>query len=174
MMRPSRIGLAVALGLGLFASSAKAQDGGFSDPFFLYYGFYLPRQAALAAQGQPEDRIREYSAQRQYAAQTDRAGLYAPLNELGGAELDPLNPFGTRSGSSRLARTTAVGLPAANIGGRGLSGYHNSTGSFYPTLRSGGGAARSRPRSRSVVPQRSGGGMGRMGGMGGGMGGGMR
>ena len=163
-MRPSRIGLAVALGIGMFATSAKAQDGGFSDPFFLYYGFYLPRQAALAAQRQPEDSIRAYSAQRQYAAQTDRAGLYAPFSAVGSEDLNPLAPFGSRSGSSRLARTSAMGLPAGNVGGHGVSGYHNSLGSYYPSQRGTGASfARSRPRAMSVVPA----GRGSMGGMGG-------
>ncbi len=168
-MRPSRLVLIVALGFGLFSPSAKAQNSGFSDPFFLYYGFYLPRQAALAAQRQPEDNIRALSAQRQYTAQTDSAGLFAPIAPIGADELDPLRPFGTRSGSTRLARTSMAGLPAGNVSGRGVSGYHNSVGSYYPTLRSGPSSARRGPAA-SVVPQNRGmGGMGGMGNMGGGI-----
>lgn len=169
-MRPSRFGLILALGLGLFVPTAKAQESGFSDPFFLYYGFYLPRQAALAAQRQPEDSIRAYSAQRQYTAQTDAAGLYEPLAPIGSDELDPLRPFGVRTGSTRMTRTSIAGLPAGNIGGRGVAGRHNSVGSYYPTLRTGPAGARRGPRTTSVVPQTQGMGMG----MGMGMGAGIR
>lgn len=159
-MRPSRIGIAVALGVGMFATSAKAQDAGFSDPFFLYYGFFLPRQAALAAQRQPEDSIRAYSAQRQYAAQTDRARLYDPISSIGAGELDPLRPFGTRSGSSRLTRTVPTGLPYANVGGRGVQGRHNNVGSYYPTLRTGGPGGAARRGRPAVQPTPLGGAMG--------------
>ena len=64
-MRRFRIALVV---LGLAASTAStvraqtgfaAASGGFSDPFFLYYGFWLPRQQYLAAQPRAEDSIRE-------------------------------------------------------------------------------------------------------------------
>jgi len=136
-MRRSLIGLAVVLGLGMFATPSQAQTSGFSDPFFLYYGFYLPRQQALAAQPQPIDMIRERSEQRQYTAQTDRAGLYDPVGRLGMEELDPLRPFGTRSGSTRLTRTTPMGLPASNINGAGPSSHFNRIDSYYPTLRTG-------------------------------------
>ena len=144
-MRLSRMAVIVTIGLGSFASSAKAQDGGFSDPFFLYYGFFLPRQAALAAQLQPEDSIRAYSAQRQYSAQSDRSGLYDPLGAVGSEDLDPLAPFGQRSGTSRLVRTTPSGVPSSNLGGRGIPGYHNRVNNYYPTLRTGGAARSSRP-----------------------------
>jgi len=138
-MRPSLIGLAVVLGLGMFAPASRAQDAGFSDPFFLYYGFFLPRQAALAAQPQPEDNIRNLSVQRQASVQNDRAGLYDPIGRLGMDELDPLRPFGQRTGSSRLARTASTGLPVNHVNGRGPAGYYNNHGSYYPTIRSGQG-----------------------------------
>ena len=83
-MRSRRIGLgALVFGLLACGSSARAQDGGFSDPFFLYYGYFLPRQSALASQSQPEDFYRGQAAQRSYAAQTDRAGLYDPSSSIG-------------------------------------------------------------------------------------------
>jgi len=138
-MRTSLIGLAVVLGLGMSASTCRAQDAGFSDPFFLYYGFFLPRQAALAAQPQPEDNIRNQAVQRQYRAQTDRTGLYDPVGGLGLDELDPLRPFGQRTGSSRLARTSPTGMTVTHVNGRGPSGYYNNHGSYYPTIRSGQG-----------------------------------
>ena len=102
-MRLRLVGLGVAFGLSLFATStAHAQDSGFSDPFFLYYSFFLPRQNALAAQGQPEDFFRNQSLQRQSAAQGDRAGLFDPTSTLGQEDLDPNRSFGRQSGSSRV------------------------------------------------------------------------
>jgi len=146
-MRRSWIALAVMLGAGGFATSARAHDAGFSDPFFLYYGFFLPRQAALAAQPQPEDNIRALASQRQFAAQSERAGLYDPIGGLGLDELNPLNPFGQRSGSSRgVPRHPANGISNSNLRGRGVGQYHNRTMSYYPGLRAGvggGGARRS-------------------------------
>jgi len=136
-MRASLIGLAAVLGLGMFASPSRAQTTGFSDPFFLYYGFFLPRQAALAAQPQPEDNIRNLAVQRQFAIQNDRSGLYDPIGRLGVDELDPLRPFGQRSGSSPRARTAPTGMPVSHVNGRGPAGYYNNHGSYYPTIRSG-------------------------------------
>src|SRR5437764_206285 len=67
-MRRILLGLAVVLGLGAFPSSgwAQANNGGlFSDPFFFYYGFYLPRQQALSNQRGPELVINSNAAVRQ-------------------------------------------------------------------------------------------------------------
>jgi len=155
-MRRSLLGLAVVIGLGGFASSARAQDSGFSDPFFLYYGFFLPRQNALAAQPQPEDNIRALAAQRQFTAQSDRAGLYDPIGQIGLDELNP-NPFGQRSGSSRVPRHPANGVSNTNLRGRGLSQYHNRTNTYYPGLRTGMGA--SSGSRRSLTSARGGGGI---------------
>jgi len=138
-MRRTLIGLAVVIGLSATAKSSRAQDGGFSDPFFLYYGFYLPRQAALAAQPQPDDQIRAQSAQRQYEVRSERQGLYDPGGGLGLDDLDPLRPFGQRSGSSRLARTTPTGIVSQNLTGRGPAGYYMRHNSYYPTMRVGRG-----------------------------------
>ncbi len=154
-MRAFVIGLGAILGLGLLTPSAKAQDGGFSDPFFLYYGYFLPRQNALAAQGQPEDFYRSQSIQRQAAAQTDRRGLYDPSSAIGLDELDPLREFGSRSASNRMVATTPSGL-RSTVSMRGHaapSDYFHRVSSpsqrktYYPGLRSGFGAARSRGAS---------------------------
>ena len=140
-MRLRLVGLGVAFGICLVASNAQAQDTGFSDPFFLYYGYFLPRQNALASQPQPEDFYRNQSVQRQYSAQTDVKGLYDTSSYLGQDELNPLSPFGLRSGSTRMVRTVATGLPTT---ARGPS--HNapsnrflSHGAYFPTIRSGSG-----------------------------------
>ncbi len=63
----SRTGLTLGfvLGLALVASPAQAQLGTDflnNDPFNLYYGFYLPRQAALSVQPRPEATINAYAA----------------------------------------------------------------------------------------------------------------
>lgn len=149
-MRAFLIGLGSVIVLGSFGTSVQAQDGGFSDPFFLYYGYFLPRQNALAAQAQPEDYYRAQSIQRQAAAQTDRQGLYDPLSSIGLDELDPLRPFGSRSGSTRMVATTPMGL-RTSVSQRGHSApgsYYARTSAagktYYPTLRSGFGGARAR------------------------------
>ncbi len=156
-MRTSLIGLAVVLGLGILAPTSRAQDTGFSDPFFLYYSFYLPRQAALAAQPQPDDQIRFNNSQRQIEVRSERAGLYEPLPAIGLDELDPMRPFGQRSGSTRLARTSPSGLISTNLTGHGATGYFNRSGSYHPTLRSG----QSRSARRSGAAASFGGGSAR-------------
>jgi len=162
-MRSRLLGLAAVLVLGSFATPARAQNnnGGFSDPFFLYYGWYLPRQSAIAAQPQPEDFYRSQAVERQYAAQTDRAGLYDPAAGIGMDELDPLRPVGQRSKATRMARTVATGLPTSIARGRGThnapGGYYNNVGRYYPSMRTGraSGGARSGGYS-SVAPMNPG------------------
>lgn len=158
-MRTRLLGLAAALILGSLGSTARAQDGGFSDPFFLYYGWYLPRQNALATQPQPEDFYRAQGTQRAYQAQVaaDRAGLYDPASTIGLDELDPLRPFGTRTGSTRMVRTVATGLPTtvARAGHSAPVGHYSRVGSYYPTLRSGRGAGGSARQSPVVSAGRS-------------------
>ena len=81
-MSRSLFGLAVAvLGISLLASTnrAQAQAGNLgADPFSLYFGYYLPHQAAIAAQPTPMDTINAAQATRQAAAAADRTGLYEP------------------------------------------------------------------------------------------------
>jgi hypothetical protein len=145
-MRIRLLGLGLAFGLSLFASSARAQDAGFSDPFFLYYGFFLPRQNALASQAQPEDFYRNQGLQRQYAAQVDRSGLYGENGYIGQEELNPLSPFGTRSGSTRMVRTVPQGL-RTTVSLRGHSAPPDTfqqTRNYFPGQRSGMGPRQSR------------------------------
>ena len=83
-MRRPMIGLAVALGFSLLAPASQAQGfGNFSDPFTSYYGFYLPHQAAIAAQPTPMDTINAVTAARQYNAPTNRTGMFDPVSPYG-------------------------------------------------------------------------------------------
>lgn len=151
-MRMRTMALGLLVGLGMLAPSAKAQQNGFSDPFFLYYSYYLPRQAALAAQPQPDDYIRARAQRRQVAAVTERGagGLFDPLGSLGAEELDPLRPFGTRSSTSRQPRLAPTGVTSSNVAGLGPPAYYSRHGSYFPGIRSGRNMPSARPPS--VVP----------------------
>jgi len=160
-MRRTLLGLAVVLGLAAAGVPARAQDvinnGGFSDPFFLYYSYYLPRQAALANRPGPQLTINQNAAARRDTVMADRSGLYERTDLFGDADLDPLRPFGTRSGSSRVpVPRSPNGVTHQNLQGRGLPGYHNRTNSYYPSLRSGGAGAVARgPSSTPAVRPRA-------------------
>lgn len=173
-MRRVILGLAVVLGLSASASSVQAQNvnGGFSDPFFLYYGFFLPRQAAMAATPGPELMINNQAAAMQQAALTDRAGLLDPIGGFGADEFDSSRPFSDRSKGLRRKRLSPNGLQTTNINGSGPATHYNRTMNYYPTLRTGRMAARgnmqgsgSRGRNTGGPPPMAGG-MGGMGGMG--------
>jgi hypothetical protein len=169
-MRLGRIGLGIiAFGLlSATASTARAQ-GGFSDPFFLYYGYFLPRQNALATQAQPEDLYRAQAAARSYAASVDRSGLYDPGSAIGLDELDPNRAYGTRTGSTNMVRTNPSGL-VTSISRTSHSAprtHFARHGSYYPGIRGGGGPAVRRgssgaagigvgaPRGRGMQPAMS-------------------
>lgn len=164
-MRRLAILLTLALLTSLSASDAKAQffgEGNFNDPFFQYYGFYLPRQAALAAQPRPQESINALAAARQYNAMTERAGLY-----------DPIQPFGEFGSDGQLfdrRRRGGYGGMAslgANGNGNGPTGYYNRTHTYFPGLRSGRTAAGPQ-RLSTYNPRRpqNWGGMGGLGGWG--------
>jgi hypothetical protein len=199
-MRRLFFGLAVMLGLSSLVPSAQAQIGGtgFSDPFFLYYGFYLPRQQYLAATPGPELMINNQAAAQQFRALTERGSLYDPLGGAVGEDYDPMQPFAgrTRGGRTRT-KISPNGITATHVNGSGPMGYYNRTMYYYPSLRTGRmalnaygpGAGGVRPgvmgtgRTATVGTGRGMGGMGMgmgmggmgMGGMGmGGMGAGMR
>ena len=182
-MRRALICLSFVFGAGVLATPAKAQtnNSGFSDPFFLYYGFYLPRQAALSAQPQPDDYYRQQSAARQFTAQTQRdSSLFDPLGSTSAfdKEYDPYSAFGPRSaGRGGIARPVPAGIINANLKGNGPSLYYNRTSTYFPGQRTGHPSGVARTSAVARFGGRGGGmgGMG-MGGMGmGGMGmGGMR
>jgi hypothetical protein len=140
-MRRHWLALAVALGaICLAPSRGQAQfvGDGTGDPFFLYYGFYLPRQAALAASPRPENIINDMAAIRQQSALTERAGLYDPASPFGAGSFDPSQPFGDR----RYGRRTGAGIAAVgtSINGSGPPMYYNRHAAYYPTLRVGRGS----------------------------------
>ncbi len=163
-MRHPRFGLAVALGVFLLIPAGRAHAqlaGGLgNDPFSLYYGFYLPHQAAIAAQPTPLDTINAVTAARQFTAVTDRAALYDPISPYSDEELDPLAPFSARRGRGR---TATIPNFANNARGTGPALYYNRLARYYPNLRSTG-----RGPNRNLAHVRS----GRFGGGGGGISGG--
>jgi hypothetical protein len=165
--------LAIYLGLALIglASSGRAQT--FTDPFTAYYGFVLPRQAALALAPRPINTINDMAAIRQRNAITDRAGLYDPIQPFGSG-YDPSNPFGERSSNRR--RTGGLATRGMTIAGGGVQGYHKNTQSYYPKIRTGRGVNANssiaagltrRPAVQFNSRANGAGGMGMMGGMGG-------
>ena len=165
-MRRSVLGLLAVLGVASVAPAARAQD--FGDPFYLYYGFYLPRQNALAAQPRPEMTVNALSAARQQSALTERAGLYDPVNPFGNGAYDPNRPFADRSMATRRAPVPIAGISNSNINGSGPPSYYNRTQNFFPSMAAGRGAAARRtaalppavmgrapastPRTRQLVP----------------------
>lgn len=144
MMRRLFLGLAIAWGISAFTLSSQAQTvlNPF-DPFFFYYGVYLPRQAALAAQPRVNDTINAAAAQRQVYAQTERSGLYDPIQPFGLEELDPSQPFTPqgRGGARRLSSgmRSATGVTNVNINGVGPPTYYGRAGAYFPGLREGHG-----------------------------------
>lgn len=141
--------LAAVISVSGWANVGRGQfvnnPGGFSDPFFLYYGWYLPQQNALANQPRVEDTINYNVAQNQAYAQTNRAGLYDPNGGYG--RFDPnADPYDlARGGGAGRAGTTPrtrAGVPTSNINGNGPLGYYNRTAQFYPSMRTGRGPNR--------------------------------
>lgn len=141
-MRRLWIGLAVVLGVLVLAPSrGRAQFFGgdaTGDPFFLYYGFYLPRQAAMAATPRPEMVVNDMAALRQQSALTERAGLYDPVSPFGPAAFDPSRPFGDRTAGRRLG--SGVAAVGTSINGSGPPLHYNRTSAYFPGLRTGRGS----------------------------------
>lgn len=135
-MRLRVLSATIALTLLGFGSSARAQVfGGGQDPFTVYYGFWLPRQAALAATPRPEQTVNAMAALRQESALTERAGLYDPIQPFG--VYDPNAPFGSNRGYGK--RHSSVGYHQGNSNGNGPGQYYNRTASYFPGLRAGRG-----------------------------------
>ena len=146
---------------GLIASASWATDGraqtssGFDDPFFLYYSYFLPRQAALAAQPNVSDTINANVAARQSYATTNRANLYDPNGGYGAFDgYDPNSVFDNPTARGRGAgrsgpALTSRGLPTTNIAGHGPALYYNRAALYHPSLRNGQG-----PNKNLAVPGR--------------------
>jgi hypothetical protein len=164
------LALAVALAISLVVPTSRVEAqilGGGGDPFSLYFGYYLPHQAAQAAQPTALDTINQITAARQYAAVTDRAGLYDPISPYGDEELDPLRPYAPRRGGERLARTPGASGVNSNARGTGPSEHYGRTARYYSQLRTGRGPNKNLAVTRSRGSAGGGGGFG-----GGGFGGG--
>lgn len=164
MRRIVLMGAVVAVGLAGSFSTARAQLGNSSsgDPFFLYYGFVLPRQQALANQVGAEQYINSQASARVQAASEDRSALFerqvSPFDE----ESDPLRPFGqqrTRSprGGAVARGGSTSGYLNENLRGTGSPRYFNRTGGYYTNVRTGrfaapGPVVRSGSRGGGGVP----------------------
>jgi len=140
-------------------ASAQAGLGVGVDPFSLYYGYYLPHQAYVAAQPRPMDTLNAISAERQSNAVTDRAGLYDPVSPYAQDDNDPLRPYGT---SGRGARGERMGqirsfATSTNSAGQGPRQFYGRTDRFFPQVRGGQGPNRNLAVHRAA---RGGGGMG--------------
>lgn len=139
MGRPT-LGLAFGLGLFLLLPVSPAHAQLPVDPFQAYFGFYLPHQAAIAAQSTPLDTINAAQAAQQFSAAADRSGLYNPSNPFGEEDADPLRPY-ARSGRERLVRPHTFPPTTANARQRGSAPqvYYNRAARYYPTLRANSG-----------------------------------
>ncbi len=133
-----------------WASGAGAQVNGIGgsngDPFFLYYGWYLPQQAALANQPRVQDTIQANVAANQAYATTNRSNLYDPNGGYG-----RFNPYAAEgdvgAGVGGAARVAGAGrmrssVPTSNIRGQGPPLYYNRTAQHYPSMRVGQGPNR--------------------------------
>jgi hypothetical protein len=144
-MRRSFVGLAVVLGFTAVVPTARAQFGpGFNDPLSLYYGFYLPRQAALAAQPTTQSMINDVTAQRQNYALADRQGLYDPVSPFGLDQTDPSNPFGRRGPAPlpRLPNPRQLANPRPASNGVAPVTHYGRADRYYPSYRPGSGPNR--------------------------------
>jgi hypothetical protein len=151
-MRRSILGLAAAFTIVVLAPSGRAHaqiTGGGVDPFSLYYGYYLPHQAAIAAQPTPMDTINQNIARNQFAAQADRSSLYDPVNPYGDDE-DTLAPYGSRKNNKRGGGARGFVHGAANgiSRGNGPSMYYNRTAQYFPELKLGRGTNRNLAETR--------------------------
>ena len=139
-MRRVLILTAALLASAAWTNQGRAQT---NDPFFLYYSYFLPRQAALAAQPKVSDTINANVAARQSYAATNRANLYDPNGAYGAFDgYDSNESFsrpGGRGASGGAARQSLAyrGLPTTNIAGRGPALYYNRAGLYHPQLRNG-------------------------------------
>ncbi len=159
-MRRLTLAGAIFATLLCLASPSQAQlfpNNNGADPFSLYYGWYLPQQAALAVRNSvgPQATINALSAARQEAAYTDRASLYDPIAKYGvGYQYDPNRPFPDRMQGTRPGGLATAG---SNINGAGPGPYYNRGGNYFPGQRTGRGPNSS---AFTMSPRNRGGGFG--------------
>jgi hypothetical protein len=140
--------LAVLAIISATAKEGRAQSSfAAGDPFFLYYGYFLPRQAAMAAQPRVEDTINAASINQQAYASTNRSSLTDPS---GGYGSDRYADSGFLDGRTRGGRgatgpggmssvRSRASVPNTNIPGTGPQLYFNRTAAYYPGMRQGVG-----------------------------------
>ncbi len=146
MKRIVTIGLVVAGILSIAERTASGQNQnlgmGFgigsvgADPFSGYYSWFLPRQAAMAATPTVNNQLSQYTAERidnmNEAARSSNSVLsYANLG-LGGGTGQAFDDDRPRNPRPRLS---ATGPMITNTTGRGVAGYYDRAGSYYPTMR---------------------------------------
>lgn len=137
-MRATIMGLMVLGGLGIFASPSQAQiPTNLNDPFYQYYAWFLPRQAAMASQPRVNDQINAVAAARADVAISERQGLYEPTSPFALEQYDPSKPFQREAvrGRSRTTGLAATGMTSTNIRGLGDARYFGRTGGYHPTAR---------------------------------------
>lgn len=132
-MRTAIMGIMVLGGLGMFATPSQAQiPANLNDPFYQYYAWFLPRQAAMASQPRVNDQINAVAAARADVAISERQGLYEPVSPFALDRYDPSKPF---QREAVRGRTGATGLTSTNVRGLGDSRYFNRSGGYHPTAR---------------------------------------
>lgn len=108
-----------------------------ADPFSGYYSWFLPRQAAMAAQPTLNNQLNMYTAERVASQNMPANGLNSmDLAGLGlaGANAPSLDSDAPRNPRPRLSSTGPI---VENSMGKGLGRYHSRAGSYYPTMRQG-------------------------------------
>lgn len=119
-----------------------------ADPFSGYYSWFLPRQAAMAAQPTINNQLNSYTADRvasQNMAQGSLSNLDLSGLGLAGAAASNLDSDAPRNPRPRLSSTGPI---VENSRGQGLGRYHGRAGSYYPTMRNGTHANTGLPPSR--------------------------
>ena len=148
MNRAGCVSLSVVVLTLLVVQPAQAQNQSVGDPFSLYYGFFLPRQAAMSMNMGPSATLNQISSERQRFSAVERGSLYEPSQPFG---LD-MGGFGgasdARGNRERRVPTSPMGLISDNRMGMGVPGYFNRTGSYYPRLRQSVNSARRQQSSQ--------------------------
>lgn len=162
MKRTLTIGLVMAGLVSVFGPQAAAQvpNQGFgigigsvgADPFSGYYSWFLPRQAAMAATPTVNNQLNQYTAERvdtfNESMRANNSVLsYANLG-LGGGSVNQAGLDDDRPKNPR-PRLSSTGPMITNTTGRGIMGYHDRAGSYYPTMRQSTYRNPGLPRSRA-------------------------
>ncbi len=145
--------------LTIGASTGQAQgfgNGGvFNDPYSLYYGLFLPRQAAIASQTTSTDIIGAAAVNRQDSMlEAERNGaLFGDIQQFGSEDLDPSTPLGGRNRQrhNRVALHQQTGK--GSHGPAKYYGMSNGLARYYPNLKTGMTANRNTAMTRGTFGQ---------------------